>query len=88
MRKGKLYMSSNEEFVANVNYRLQNESPTNWWGELTLIEYKPISDGEGYTLELEDKRKGKCALKKKVNRAVDGLPPRYKYHFAGSGPLE
>ncbi len=88
MSIGKLYMSNEEEFVANVNYRLQSESPTNWWGELTLIEYRRISDGGGYIIELEDKRKGKCYLKKRVNRAVEGLPPRYKYHFTGTGPLE
>ena len=88
MAIGRLYISNDKKFVAKVNYQLQNESPTNWWGELTLIDYARISDGGGYTIELEDKRKGKCYLKKRVNRAVSGVPPRYIYHFAGTGPLE
>ena len=86
---GKLYMSSNEEFVGNIDYQLQDESPPNWWGELTLTEYKRISDSDAYIIELEDKRKGKCRLRKRVNRAVSGVvPPRYVYHFAGTTPLE
>ncbi len=85
MGTGKLYQASNEQFLANVNYQFQHESPQRWWGELTLVEYMRISDGSGYILELEDNRKGRCALKKRVNRAVTSLPPRYIYHFSGSG---
>ena len=88
MAIGRLYRSNDKKFVAKVNYQLQNESPTNWWGELTLIDYARISDGGGYIIRLEDKRKGKCYLKKRVNRAVSGVPPRYIYHFAGTGQLE
>jgi hypothetical protein len=82
---GKLYHASGNQFIANVTYQFQHESPTQWWGELTLIEYKRLNDGSGYILELEDRRKGRCALKKRVNRAVTSLPPRYIYHFTGSG---
>jgi hypothetical protein len=85
---GKLYRSSDEQFIANVNYQFQHESPNRWWGELILVEYKRISDGPGYILELEDNRKSKCALKKRVNRAVTGVPPRYVYHFSGNGKFE
>lgn len=85
MGTGKLYQASNEQFLANVNYQFQHESPQRWWGELTLVEYMRISDGSGYILELEDNRKGRCTLKKRVNRAVTSLPPRYIYHFSGSG---
>ena len=88
MSIGKLYKSNDEQFVIEVDYQLQNESPTNWWGELVFIDYARISDGSGYIIELEDKRKGNCHLKKRVNRAVSGVPPRYVYHFAGTGPLE
>ncbi len=88
MGVGILYSSSNERFVATVNYQLQSDGPTNWWGELTLIDYVRISDSEGYTIELEDKRIGKCYLKKRVNRAVSGIPPRYTYRFTGISPLE
>ena len=85
MGTGKLYQASNEQFLANVNYQFQHESPQRWWGELTLVEYMRINDGSGYILELEDSRKGRCTLKKRVNRAVTSLPPRYIYHFSGTG---
>ena len=88
MSTGKLYMSSDEQFEAEVNYQLQGKSPRGWWGELVLMDYRRITDGGGYIIELEDKRKGNCTLKKRVNRAVSGVPPRYIYHFAGTGPLE
>jgi len=82
---GKLYNASDEQFIVNVSYQFQHESPQRWWGELTLEEYMRINDGSGYTLELEDGRKCRCTLKKRVNRAVTSLPPRYIYHFSGSG---
>ena len=85
MNIGRLYRSSDEEFIANVNYQFQHVSAQRWWGELSLIEYKRINDGSGYILELEDSRKCRCALKKRVNRAVTSLPPRYIYHFNGTG---
>ena len=85
MGTGKLYQASNEQFLANVNYQFQHESPQQWWGELTLVEYMRVSDGSGYILELEDNRKGRCTLKKRVNRAVTSLPPRYIYRFSGTG---
>lgn len=88
MGMGILYSSSNEQFVANVNYQLQNDGPTNWWGELTLTDYVCISDSEGYAIELEDNRRGRCYLKKRVNKAVSGIPPRYTYRFTGISLLE
>jgi hypothetical protein len=85
---GKLYRSSDEQFLANVNYQFQHQSPKQWWGELTLVEYLRLNDGSGYILELEDQRKSRCALKKRVNRAVTSLPPRYIYRFSGNGEFE
>ena len=85
---GKLYRADNDEFVADINYKFQDESATNWWGELTLTEYLRISEGDRYIMELEDKRKGNCRLRKRVNRAVSGIPPRYIYHFTGTSPFE
>jgi len=82
---GKLYQSSDKKFLANVEYQFQHESLRRWWGELVPIEYLRISDGSGYILELEDSRKCRCSLKKRVNRAVTGVPPRYIYYFSGSG---
>ena len=88
MAIGKLYTSNGELSLANVEYQFQDESPTSWWGELTLTEYKRISDSGSFIIELEDNRKGRCYLKKRVNRAVTGVPPRYIYRFNGTGPLE
>ena len=88
MSIGKLYRSRDEQFLANVNYQFQHESPKQWWGELTLVEYMRLNDGADYILELEDSRKCRCSLKKRINRAVTSLPPRYIYHFSGSGEFE
>ena len=88
MGKGILYSSSNEQFVANVNHQLQNDGPANWWRELILTDYVRISDSEGYAIELEDKRRGRCYLKKRVNKAVSGIPPRYTCRFTSASPLE
>ncbi len=75
MIKGKLYVSRGSEFLAEVKYQLHDDSARGWWGELTLTEYQRIKDGEGYVLELEDGRKGKCSLKKNVNKAEPRIPP-------------
>jgi len=85
---GKLYRLSDNQFVAEVNYQFQDVSATSWWGELTLTDYLRIDTGEGYIIELEDARKGKCRLRKRVNRAVSGVPPRYVYQFTGTSALE
>ena len=89
MSTGKLYNSSDEAYLVDVNYQFQNDaSQVRWWGELTLVDYMRIKDGPGYILELDDGRKAKCSLKKRVNRAVTSLPPRYVYHFSGAGNFE
>jgi hypothetical protein len=85
---GKLYQSLDNRFIVEVSYQFQNKTPQQWWGELTLIDYVRIKDGSGYLLELEDGQRGRCALKKRVNRAVSSLPPRYIYHFNGTGKFE
>ncbi len=88
MSIGGLYGISDNKLVAKVNYQLHDETATNWWGELILIDYMRLNEREGYIIELEDKRKGRCRLKKRVNRAVSGVPPRYIYHFNGTSPLK
>ena len=89
MGTGKLYRFSDDQFVANVDYQLFNhEAATNWWGELSLIDSVRLSEGDNYVIELEDKRKSRCHLKKRVNRAVSGIPPHYIYHVTGSSPFE
>ncbi len=88
MSIGGLYRISDNKLVSKVNYKLHDEAATNWWGELTLIDYMRLNEREEYIIKLEDKRKGKCRLKKRVNRAVSGIPPRYIYHFDGTSPLK
>jgi len=86
---GKLYRLSDDQFVARVSYQLfHHPATTNWWGELTLIDYTQLSEGDMFIIELEDKRKSRCHLKKRVNRAVSGVPARYVYHVTGFSPLE
>ena len=88
MGKGKLYKSDDEQLLGDINYQLQSDSKTSWWGELIFTDYVRIGDGGGYILELEDNRRGRCYLKKRVNRAVTGVPPRYIYHFTGTSPFD
>lgn len=88
MSAGKLYRLSDNQLVAEVNYQFQDESATSWWGELTLNDYVRINENDGYVIELEDMRKGHCRLRKRVNRAVSGVPPRYIYRFTGISALE
>ena len=89
MSLGKLYRLNDSQFVANINYRLFRDSAaTNWWGELTLIDYTRLDEGDMFIIELEDEQRSKCHLKKRVNLAVSGIPPRYVYHVTGFGPLE
>ena len=88
MSIGKLYRLSDGQFVTDVNYQFQDESETSWWGELTLTDYLRINENDAYMIELEDKRKGNCRLRKRVNRAVSGVPPRYIYRFNGTGALK
>jgi hypothetical protein len=88
MASGRLFHAFTGELVMGVDYRLFDETPNNWWGELTLADYKRISDGDGYLIELADGRKGRCFLTKKVNKAVSGLLPLYCYRFRGNGELK
>ena len=89
MSTGKLYKMDDSEFVAGVNYHVfQHPAATNWWGELTLTESVPLDEGDMFEIEFEDRRRSKCQLKKRVNRAVSGLPPRYTYHVTGFSAIE
>ena len=88
MTRGKLYTARSGEFIVEVNYQLFGESEASWWGELVPTEYRRINDGEGYLLEMDDGRRGRCSLRKRINRAVSGTPPLYHYQFIGRGHLE
>jgi hypothetical protein len=86
---GKLYRLSDDQFVAYVNYRLfHHDTATNWWGELTLIDNVHLNEDDRFMIELEDKRKSQCHLKKRVNRAVSGFPVRWIYHITGTSQIE
>jgi len=85
---GKLYRLGGDEFIVKVDYQFHAKSPVSWWGELVPKEYRRLSDGDGYILELEDGLKGRCSLRKRVNRAVSGTPPLYHYQFKGRGQFE
>jgi len=85
---GKLYRHSDNEFITEVNYKFQDESMTGWWGELTLTDYKKVNENDIHIIELADMRRGRCHLRKRVNRAVSGVPPRYVYQFTGTSSLE
>ena len=88
MRRGKLYIPGNEQSVVDINYVFHDKSATGWGGEFLLTEYRRLSDGGGYVIELEDGRKGRCSIQRRVNRAVTGAPPLYRYYFRGSGRLK
>jgi len=82
METGRIYNHGGEE------YRLQSEEEGSWWGELIFVEYTRAADGPGYVLELNDGRCGACIIKKRINKAVQGIPPRYYYYIKGLGRLE
>ena len=89
MSIGKLYRLGDDQLVAHINYQLfEHEAAENWWGELTLYDHAFLNEGDVFIIELEDKRKSRCHLKKRVNRAVSGIPPRYIYHVKGISLIE
>ncbi len=89
MSIGKLYRLSDGQFLANIRYQVfHHPAATNWWGELILIDNVSLDEGDLFIIEFEDKRRSKCHLKKIVNRAVSGIPPRYVYHVTGFSPIE
>ena len=90
--RGKLYNINDTEFVCTVSYQVHEElgkdaDPLRWWGELTFVDKVDIIDGDRYVLELEDKRKGRCSLRRRINKAIISVPPRFYYLFQGTSPL-
>lgn len=83
---GKLYRFNEEQFISYINYRLFGEEPTHVWGELVPIKVISIRSGTDYIVELDDKRKFQCSLKKNVNLGVIGMPSRFRYRFMGADP--
>jgi len=90
--EGKLYEAYTEKLVSMVNYKIYEEltvegTPGKWWGELTLTDSLRIQDGDRYIMELEDKRKGRCSLRRRINKAVILVPSRFFYLIHGTGPI-
>lgn len=88
MEIGKLYNHGGDELLGEVEYRLQSDDQSGWWGELIFVEFTRVQDGAGYYIEMADGRRGACSIKKRVNKAVHGIPPRYYYYFRGVSRLE
>ena len=89
--KGKIYRRGSEIFVGTVDYKLYedfNNEAGRWWGELTFDESINVRESDRYLMELADRRRGWCFLKKLVNKVARGVPPRYVYHFTGFTELE
>jgi len=87
MAKGKLYHNPSVELIGDVEYQFYSDREVGWWGELVFTKYCKVKDGDSYVLELTDGRRGSCSLKKKLNKAVSGIPPLFYYRFQGSGKL-
>ena len=91
--EGTLYDVRTGDVVTGISYRVHEEqmdlgSRKTWWGEMTAIQAIRIPDGDRYVIELEDKRKGRCTVSRRINKAVILVPARYFYAIQGSGPLE
>jgi len=86
---GKLYRFTDDRFVGYVDYKVfHHPAATNWWGELTLVDYIRLDEGDLFVIELENKCKSQCHLKKRVNVAANEYPARFVYHITGTSPLE
>jgi len=85
---GKLYPISDEQTVIGIDYRLMGDAAAKWWGDFVSTEYSRINDKVRYIFELEDGRRGMCAIHKEVGRAATGTPTRYRYSFKGIGNLD
>ena len=84
---GKIHFPANKQEAVEIKYRFYVESPAGWRGEFIPQDHRRFRDGDGYTIELEDGRRGECYIKKIVNRVMPTVPPIYNYYFRGSGRL-
>jgi len=89
--KGKLYLIGSEQFISDIDYRLYQDldvEAARWWGEFYLDRSIKISEEDGYIMELEDGCKGRCYVKKLVNKVLPGIPARNVYRVNGASPLK
>jgi hypothetical protein len=85
---GKIHFPGGEQKPVGIKYRFYVESSAGWRGEFLPHDHRRFSDGEGYTIELEDGSRGNCYIKKIVNRVMPTVPPVYNYYFRGMGRFE
>jgi hypothetical protein len=89
LSRGKLYHLNDYRLLTEVKYQIfEHPAASNWWGELVPVDFVDLKEGELFAIEFEDQRRSRCHLKKKVNHAVSGIPPRYVYHVTGFSPIE
>ena len=89
--RGKLYIIGSEKFLSDIEYRLYQDpavEPERWWGEFYIDRSVAVDEEGGYVIELEDGCKGRCYLKKLVNRVFPGIPAKSVYRVNGTSPLE
>jgi hypothetical protein len=85
---GKIHFSKDKQEAVEVKYRFYSETSVGWRGEFTPKEHRNFIEGEGYVIELDDGRRGRCAIRRMVNRVMPSVPPVYSYYFRGMGHLE
>jgi hypothetical protein len=89
--RGRLYLIGSEKFISDVDYKLYQDldaEPARWWGEIYLDRGIKIDEEARYIIELEDGCKGRCFVKKLVNRVLPGIPAQYVYRVNGVGLLK
>ena len=59
MPRGNLYHWDSDQPIGEVDYNFYWDSTGSWQGELIFVEYRKISDGDGYILEIDDGRRGR-----------------------------
>jgi len=87
---GKLYRSGSEKLVSAIDYKIYEDlttEPARWWGEFYLDTNMNIKEDNGYVVELEDGRRGRCYVKRLSNRVLRGIPSRYMYRLTSISPL-
>ena len=82
MSIGKLYRSSDNQFLTHVKYQLLYSNPNSWAGELIPVNDSGVTDGSGYLIELTDKIKRQCTIKS--GRTVKGRSSYKIYRVGGS----
>ncbi len=80
---GTLYGPDGEQYVSSIEYKVYGDSQTYLRGELRPREYSRIDNGGVYVIELEDKRRCQCYLRKRANVAGGVRPGSSVYSFKG-----